>query len=368
MKIFVTGTRGIPYIPGGIESHCQELYPLIAQKGHNVTVATRSPYVKKKIPYWQEVKLCHLYAPHSKSFEAIVHTFLAILKAKSLGVDILHIHAVGPGLMVPFAKSIGHKVVFTHHGPDYKRQKWGKIAKTILVLGEYLASKYADEVITISKEIQNLLKVKYDRKSNLIFNGVTIPLKSKRTDFLEKLSIKPQNYIFSAARFVPEKGLHDLIEAFKSIKGDWQLVIAGDADHETAYSKRLKELAQQDKRIILTGYVTGEELNQLFTNARLFVLPSYYEGLPIALLEAMSYDLPVLVSDISANKEVPLEDKNCFFRCGDIRNLEEKIKFQLQNPVSDELLAHYKKLLNSVFNWKIISDQTIDVYVKAINK
>jgi Domain of unknown function (DUF1972). len=158
MKIFVTGTRGIPDIPGGVEKHCQELYPLIAQMGHEVFVATRKPYVSKGLEEWNGVKLVHIYAPHKKSIEAVVHTFLAVIKAWNLNTDIIHIHAVGPGLMVPFAKMLGLKVVVTNHGPDYDRQKWGKAAKMMLRMGEYLGGKFADNIVVISTVIQDIIR------------------------------------------------------------------------------------------------------------------------------------------------------------------------------------------------------------------
>lgn len=325
MKIFVTGTRGIPDIPGGVEKHCQELYPLIVAMGHEVVLATRTPYATVQNQEWSGVLLEHIFAPHKKSLEAIVHTFLAIIKARLLNVDIVHIHAVGPGLMAPVARLLGLKVVVTNHGPDYDREKWGRAAKAMLRLGEYLGGKFANEVIVISKVITRIIQKRSGRSSHLIYNGVRLPEKSRCTDFLDSIDTIPGNYIFTAARFVPEKGLHDLIEAFATVPGDLQLVIAGDADHETDYSREIKTKASIDKRIVLTGYITGKNLNQAFSHARLFVLPSYHEGLPIALLEAMSYGLPVLVSDIPANKEVDLAQER-YFRCGDVQELKKKLK------------------------------------------
>jgi len=152
MKVFVTGTRGIPDIPGGVEKHCQELYPLIASGGHEIILATRKSYVKNRIDKWQGVKLSHIFSPHKKSLEAIIHTFLAVIKARFLNADIIHIHAVGPGLIVPLARLLGLKVVVTNHGPDYDRQKWGRSAKVILRLGEWLSGCFAHEVIVIIKD------------------------------------------------------------------------------------------------------------------------------------------------------------------------------------------------------------------------
>lgn len=367
MRIFVTGTRGIPDIPGGVEKHCQELYPLIAAAGHEIIIATRSSYVNERVDSWHGIRLSHLYAPRNKSMEAIIHTMIAVLKARFVNADLVHVHAVGPGLLVPLARMLGLKVVVTNHGPDYDREKWGSAAKKVLRLGEYLGGKFANEVIVISSLIGGIVKRRCGRDVQLIYNGVTVPEKSKKKDFLEEKGVEPGNYIFTAARFVPEKGLHDLIDAFVQLNGKQQLVIAGDADHETSYSRSLKQLAAKYERIVLTGYVTGETLNQLFTHARLFVLPSTHEGLPIALLEAMSFGLPVVVSDIPANREVDLPLEN-YYKCSMIKDLKDKIKLMLAKDMSGKELAFYKKLIREKYNWKKIAEQTLSVYYKVVGE
>jgi glycosyltransferase involved in cell wall biosynthesis len=366
MRIFVTGTRGIPNIPGGVEKHCQELYPLIAAMGHQVTVATRTPYVKEHAASWQGIQLAHLYAPHKKSLEAIVHTFLAVLAAKKNQADLIHIHGVGPGLLAPFARLLGLKVVVTNHGPDYDRQTWGLPAKTILRMGEYLGGKFANQIIVISSVIAEIIRKRCGRESNLIYNGVPLPDRSKFTSYLDRKGIKPKNYILAVARFVPEKGLHDLIKAFADLEGHYQLVIAGDADHATNYSRQLKELAATDERIILTGFITGEDLNQVYTNARLFCLPSYHEGLPIALLEAMSYGLPVLVSDIAANREVDLPAER-FFKCGDPKDLHQKLHKLIDLELKEEEQQLLRAAILEKYNWQKIARQTVAVYGNILN-
>jgi len=368
MKIFVTGTRGIPDISGGVEKHCQELYPLIAAQGHEVFVATRKSYVKDPVVHkWRGVRLIHLYAPRKKSLEAAVHTFLAVLKAWRVKPDIVHVHAVGPCLMVPLARLLGMRVVMTHHGPDYERQKWNRPARLALRLGEWLGGCFANEVIVISRLIESLVWQKCRRSSTVIFNGVRLPEKTEKTDYLETIGVQPGRYILAVARFVPEKGLDLLIKAFKEIGGDFKLVVAGDADHEAVYSRNLKEEMAGDDRIVSTGYINGEALNQVYSHAGLFVLPSFHEGLPIALLEAMSYDLPVLVSDIPANREVDLPEER-FFRCGDVPDLKKKIAALWNKDLTVDEKNHFRSLLAEQYNWDKIARQTIGVYEKVLKK
>ena len=319
MKIVVIGTRGIPNIQGGVETHCEELYPRMVGLNYEVHLIRRTCYVPPDdhLTEYKGVQLHNVYTVRKITTETVLHTFLAVLWARKHGTDILHIHAIGPAIFTPFARLLGLKVVFTHHGPDYNRAKWGPVAKFVLKVGERLGTAFANEIIVISEVIKDLLENKYKRyDTKLVFNGVNPPVFSLKTDYIESLGLKPQKYVFTLGRFVEEKGFDFLMKAFNDLnQNEYRLVIAGDADHEIPYTKQLKKLAGMNK-VVLPGFIKGEELHQLFTHARLFVLPSFHEGLPISLLEAMSYRLPVLVSDIPANKKVSLPG-NKYFITGD---------------------------------------------------
>ena len=358
MKIVVAGTRGIPDIQGGVETHCEELYPRLAAMGHDVTVVRRSCYVtpQNKITSYKGVRLKDIYAPRKKSIEAIVHTFLAILYARRVHADVLHIHAIGPSLLVPFARLLGLKVVMTHHGPDYDRQKWNRMAKAVLRLGERMGAKYANEVIVISTVIDNILREKYHRcNAHLIYNGVNTPAIATTTGYIGSLGLESHKYVLAVGRFVEEKGFDLLVRAFDQIPHEgYKLVIAGDADHEDHYSTSLKQLAREHG-VVLTGFIRGARLNELFSHARLFVLPSFHEGLPIVLLEALSYHLPVLVSDIPANRLscLPADD---FFATGDIRSLAEALARKLAQA---DTRCQYDL---TPYNWDYIATQVDAVY------
>ena len=360
MKIVVTGTRGIPEIQGGVETHCEELYPRLVNLGCEVLLIRRSCYVKNNIKSYRGIELKDLYAPKQKGLEAFLHTFLSVFYAKKVKVDILHIHAIGPSIMTPLARLLGLKVVVTHHGQDYNRQKWGKFAKMVLKTGEYLSAKYANELIVISEEINSVIKQKYKRfDANLIYNGVNIPVKSNDTAYIQSLGLAPQKYIFTLGRFVEEKGFHGLIEAFTKLSNkEYQLVIAGDADHPDMYSEKLKQSAKENN-VILAGFVKGEKLNELFSNAKLFVLPSFHEGLPISLLEAMSYDVEALVSDIPANLEVNLP-REYYFQCGNWDDLRNRIEKKICKS------EHIKYDL-SRYDWDRIAEDTVAVYRRLMD-
>lgn len=362
MKIVVTGTRGIPNIMGGVETHCEELFPRIAAKGYDVTVIRRKSYVHDTLSEWNGVRLVDVETPKKKSFEAIIHTFRAINKAKHLGADVLHIHAIGPALLVPYAKMLGLKVVFTHHGPDYDRDKWGFAAKTMLKLGESMGCRFADHVIVISDVIKNLIAQRCGRTENvhLIYNGVPEPEICDYPEYFEELGIVKEKYILGMCRFVPEKHLHDLVDAYVKLKSehrvpeDVRLVLAGDTDFEDDYSKELKQKARKNE-VVLTGFIRGKKLHSLLTNALCYSLPSSHEGLPIALLEAMSYCLPVITSAIPANLEVGLE-YSCYHEVGDVEALTNKLETICKQPLQR---INYDM---SKYDWDVIAQQVTEIY------
>ncbi len=362
MRIAVIGTRGIPGIQGGIETHCENLYPRLVKLGCEITVIRRNGYVNKEIFDGEEfegVKIIDAYSPKIKSFEAIVHSLVGLIYAKKIRAEIVHIHAIGPSLVAPLARLLGLKVVVTHHGPDYNRQKWNKTAKAMLRFGEKMAARYANKIIVISDVIKKLMIDKYNCRSKLelIFNGVELPTMLPQTDYIKSLGLETQKYVIAVGRFVEEKGFHDLIDAFERIKTDCKLVLVGDADISSVYSEKLKDKARRSG-VILTGFIKGDSLKQIFTHARVFVLPSYHEGLPIALLEAMSYNLNVLVSDIPANMEVDLDHEN-YFKVGDIKELSHKLERKLQG---DRGSNSFRKVIEENYDWDSIAKQTYNVY------
>jgi len=361
MNVTVTGTRGVPFIQGGVETHCEELFSRVSRlkRKTKIKIIRRSGYVTEtnNVPSYKGMKIVTLYSPRNKMFEATLHTAFAVLYAGIKRPDVLHIHAVGPSLLTPFARLLGLKVVMTHHGPDYERAKWGKVAKLVLRVGEWAGVTFANRVIVISEGIGKGIEAKYGRKDySLIANGVPAAIKNEGVDYLEEIGVEKDKYIFTLGRFVPEKGFNYLIKAFKlsESSANYKLVIAGDCDHHSCYADNFKLLAQKNG-VILTGFIKGEKLQQLYTHARLFILPSFYEGLPISLLEAMSYKLDILASDIEPNKEVKLPAA-FYFKKGKSEDLKNKIDSKLHEPTK---AVEYDM---SRYNWNNIAIQTQAVY------
>jgi glycosyltransferase involved in cell wall biosynthesis len=368
MRIAVLGTRGFPNVQGGVEKHCEELYPRLVKLGCDVTVFARTPYIvrEKRIPEWKGIKFIYLWCPQTKSLEAITHTALGILKARTMSPDILHIHAIGPSLLAPLARAFGLNVIMTHHGPDYEREKWGDIAKSVLRRGEQAGVRYSNAIIAISKGITRHIENTFNKKARYIPNGVSMPTLEPPGDELARWELRPGQYVFTACRFVPEKGLLDLIEAYRAIiSPPFKLVIAGDADHESDYSREVKKLSAATPGVVLTGFLSGKRLGELFSNAGLFVLPSYYEGLPIALLEALSYGLPVLVSDIPQHREIDL-DESSYFSTGNRESLSEALLQAYNRGITDSEKRRYLSLVQNDYDWDAIATKVLNVFSEIV--
>lgn len=378
MKIIILGTRGFPNIQGGVEKHCECLAASLVKLGCEVIVLTRMPYVDKSLTEFKGVKLVALPAIRSKFFEAFFHTLIGVFVARCYNPDILHIQSIGPSFFALLARLLGMKVIVTTHGPNYKHLKWGGISRKIIRLFEYFGINFSNKVIAISKIIADEIKMEYNRNSAIIPNGVEIPQLAKSEVALRKYGLEKGRYILAVGRFVPEKGFSDLLESWelghgslansadaKLIVHDYKLVIVGEADHEDSYSKRLKAKGKGNS-VILTGRLTGEPLAQLYSYAGIFVLPSYYEGLPIVLLEAMSYGLSCIVSDIPANREFGLEE-NRYFKAGDIKGMAAKIHEYTLKSLDEKECEKQIEMVREKYNWENIAKQTLAVYKSVLN-
>ena len=366
MKIGIIGTRGFPEVQGGIETHCMELYSRIARNEDvTITVYRRTPYLNdtNKNAGYKNIRFVDIPVPKSKNFETLLHSFLATVHALFQGFDIVHYHNTGPGFFMPLLKITRAKLFFTYHNVSYSQKKWSRFAKWFLSTSEKVSMNSADYVIFISEVIKSEMLSRYRIKNYcVIANGVNIPVKSVKSDFIDSLGLQKKKYVLAIGRFLEEKGFDYLIQAFvKTGLKDYKLVIAGDTDYPTEYSDRLKALAGENG-VILTGFIKGEQLNQIFTWAGLYVMSSFEEGLPIALLEAMSYDIDALASDIPANLQVGLNSDD-YFKVGDVDELKEKIINKIRLGKGND----FGEILKQRYNWDTIAQETYNVYINNIN-
>lgn len=364
------GHKRIPSREGGVEVVVEELATRMVKKGHDVTCYNRdgkhvagSKFNNKELKEYKGVKLKKVITIDKKGLAAMTSSFFATIKALFSKAKVVHYHAEGPCAMMWIIKWLSNKkIIATIHGLDWQRAKWGGFATKYIKFGEKMAAKYADEIIVLSENVKKYFKDTYNRETIFIPNGVNKPDIRKAKIITEKYNLKKDDYILYLGRIVPEKGIHYLIETFSKIKTDKKLVIAGGASDTSEYYKDLKEKARDNKNIIFTGFVQGEELEELFSNAYIYCLPSDLEGMPLSLLEAMSYSNCCLTSNIDECSEV-LEDKGVTFEKSNVKDLEDKLNDLIENEIK---VKEYKKnaqefILNK-YNWDDVTDKTLDLY------
>jgi len=363
LRIMFLGLRGIPGVQGGIETHVEHLAPALAELGYLVDVIVRSRYMlDPALTTWRGVRLHRIWSPNSRRLETIVHSILGVLYAAIRRPDILHIHGIGPSLTVPLARLAGLRVVVTHHGTDYDREKWARKEKAVLRWGESLGMRFANAVIVITRGLGALVSGKYGRTATIIPNGVPRCEPVATVAALDRFGLAAGRYVLCVGRLVPEKRQLDLVEAFaRSHLSDWKLVLVGGADHDSPYSEKLREVAAATPNVVAAGTQTGQALAELYSHAGLFVLPSSHEGLPISLLEAMSYGLPVVVSDIPPHLELELEPWS-YFHLGDVDALAAKMDEIAIHPWSSEKREAIRDRVRREYDWGHIARETATLY------
>ncbi len=358
MRLAVIGIRGYPGVQGGVEIHCENLYPHFENK-IQVRVYRRKPYLTQLSHMEDEgVEFIDLPSSRIKGLEAVLHTFLCCLHLIFHRVDVVHVHNIGPGMFIPLLKLAGFRVCMTYHSANYEHKKWGAISKCILRMSEYISLNFADRIIFVNKFQLEKFRKRIQEKSYYLPNGINIKERTESKEFLNKIGAQEGEYLLSVGRLTQEKGFDILIKSIQDLPEVKQVVIAGSCDHGSAYFDKLKAL-DVNKKVIFSGFTTGEDLRELYSNAKLYVLPSINEGFPLVMLEAMSYNLPLVVSDIPATHLVKINADD-YAQPGNVEDFAQKIRLMLARqlgPVEYDLRE---------YDWDRIAQQTLDVYRKAL--
>ena len=352
------GHKIIPSRDGGVEIVVEELATRLAKQGNEVIILNRKRKNAAKTSFYKGIKLLNIFTVNIKSLDAIVYAFFATFRAKFLKSDIIHVHAEGPCFFLwLLGKHKKSKLIVTIHGLDWQRGKWGGLASKIIKCGEKQAAKHADKIIVLSNNVKEYFKKTYNRETIFIPNGVNKPELLEANIIKTKWSLEKDNYILFVARIVPEKGLDYLIEAYKNVENkiNKKLVIVGGSSHSATYFEEVRNKCAGDENIIMTGFQSGDTLAELFSNAYLYVLPSDVEGMPISLLEAMSYGNVCLVSDIPENKDV-IDSDSFTFKRSNVEDLENKLLY----AVESNLKTHKSQYIYK--NWEDVVNETLKVY------
>lgn len=382
MKIAMLGHKRIPSREGGVEIVVEELAVRMAQMGHQVTVYNRSGHnvtgkendnftYKKKFIY-KGVTVKTIHTSQMRNLNAILYALFATIRAGFSDCEVVHFHAEGSCAMIPLAKLFGKKCVATIHGLDWQRAKWSGFATKFLLLGEKMAVRYADTVIVLSQNVSDYFKTTYGRETVFIPNGIEQPIFWPPCVIKEQFGLEKDGYILFLARIVPEKGLHYLIEAYKKSGLTQKLVIAGGNSHSFEYEQSIDRMVEGNDSIIRTGFVQGRLLEELYSNCLFYVLPSEVEGMPISLLEAMSYGALTLVSDIPENLDVT-GNNAMSFHSTDVTDLTEKLKETAaiaQNSNREERFRkeNISQHVLTKFHWDDVVKRTLNCYENIICK
>lgn len=370
LKIAMLGHKRIPSNEGGVEVVVEALCARMAALGHSVTCYNRAGHhvsgAEHELPagsVYRGIRLVTVPTLERKGFAAVISSFFAAVRSAFGSYDVVHIHAEGPAFFCWLPKLFGKRVIVTVHGLDWQREKWnGGIASKFIHLGERVAVRFADEIIVLSENVRQYFLDTYGRATRFIPNGVSAPTLESPRLIAEKWGLQKDGYILYLGRIVPEKGETYLIEAFKQVKTDKKLVIAGGSSDTERYLRQLQNLAAGDDRILFTGFVQGKLRDELYSNAYVYTLPSDLEGMPLSLLEAMSYGNCCLVSDIPECAEV-VEDKAVLFRKSDVDNLRQKLQTLCDQPeTASQYKANAAQFILNKYGWDDVVDKTLALY------
>ena len=376
------GHKRIPSREGGVEIVVEELSKRLVTLGCDVTAYNRSGKnvageefgTAQGLKEFEGIKIKTVPTPESKQLNAFVYSALATVRAIFCGYDVIHLHAEGPAAMSFLPRLFRIPTVVTIHGLDWQRSKWGGFATKYLKFGERNAAKYANEIIVLSAAVKDYFKETYGRETNFIPNGINAATPAPAEIIKEKYALEKDGYLLYLGRIVPEKGIHYLLEAYSNAQTALPLVIAGGSSHSQEYFGELRaqaekiESSQSGKKIIFTDFVQGKELDELYSNAYVYILPSDLEGMPISLLEAMSFSNCCLTSDIPECTEV-CEDKAVYFEKSNAASLTEKIDMLCAQPEKVAALkAGAAEFITQKYNWTSVAESTLELYKKAAAK
>ena len=372
MKVAMIGHKVIPSRRGGIENVLTTLCPILVENGVDITCYNRSvdkvenEYVGTvQNKTYKGVKIKTAWTLNVRGFAAMIASFTAAIAASFCDYDVIHFHAEGPCAALWIPKLFGKKCVATVHGLDWQREKWGKgFASKYIKFGEKVLAKYADEVIVLSKAAYDYFKETYGRETTIIHNGISKPERKEAKIITEKYGLKKDDYISVVSRLTAEKGIHYLIDAYNSIETDKKLVIAGDTSDTDDYVKMLKEKAAGNENIIFTGFISGDVLKEIYSNAYINVLPSDLEGMSLCLLESLAYKNVLLCSDIPENTAVA-EDKATYFQKGNIEDLAQKLKMLCDDgELVEKLKDGVDEFVLNKYSWQDVAKETCELYKK----
>ncbi len=364
LRIAFIGGRGVISKYSGIETYYEEVGRRLAARGHELTVYCRNHFTPALEEY-QGMRLVRLSTIRSKHLETFVHTLLSTMHAATQRYDVVHYHTLGPALFSFIPRMFGARTVVTVQGLDWQRKKWGRMASAVLRLGEQASARFPNETMVVSRTLKKRYLDLHGKETRYVPNG-GVRRERREPRKIPEWGLEPGKYVLFLGRFSPEKGCHLMVNAFEQIETDAKLVMAGASSYCDEYSQELRQHVSE--RIRMLEWVSGETLDELLTNAMIFVLPSDMEGLSLALLDAMAAGLCVLASDVPENREA-VEGAGYLFRCGDAEDLAARLRFLIANPAVREAAGKAAaKRVREQYEWQEISESIERAYFEICGR
>lgn len=348
-KISIIGIRGIPARYGGFETLVENLAPFLVREGYKVIVYGRKKFVPKKLKWYKGVKIVMTPSLPTKHFDTISHTIFSIPHIIFTRPKVLFVlNLINIIFCLPL-RLLGIKIIVNVDGLEWERKKWGFFGKKAYQISAYLATKFANEIVTDAKVIKNYYEKKYKKNSTFIPYGFEIQ-KPIGLESVENLNLQVGDYFFWLGRLEPENNPEMVIEAFKMANTQKKLLLLGDNPYKKKYVKKLKNLANE--KIIMPGAIYGEGYSQLLHNSYCFIHSSEVGGTHPALVEAMGAGKPVLLLKNQQNYEVAGDFAIYFNNKQELKNL---IEWSDENP--QKLLdigKNLKKRAEENYSWKFV--------------
>jgi len=356
MNIALIGTRGVPASYGGFETFYEELGKRLAERGHEITVYCRESYYPEKVDKYLGMKLIYLPNLKKKSLDTLSHTFFSILHAIRQPYDVYMVcnAANSPVLLLP--RLLGKRIAINTDGLEWKRGKWGKVARTYYKVCERISTILAHRVVADSHGIQDYYASEYHVATTFIPYGAYLS-ESRKPDLLEKLGIKPGEYFLQITRFEPENNPLLTIQAYKQLDTGKKLVIIGGVPYKSDYSRQINIEAVGHPNIILPGSIYDKELlNEIWCNCFAYIHGNEVGGTNPALLQTMASGCFTIAIDVSFSRDV-LADSGIFF-ANDSQTLATRMQWALGH--GQELATYKEKAIERIrlhYSWDKVADE-----------
>jgi glycosyltransferase involved in cell wall biosynthesis len=354
LRVAILGTRGVPGSYGGFETFAEELGARLVDRGHEVTVYCRNAEHPRPASH-RGMRLVHLPAVRHKYTETISHTLISALHAATRRYDIVYVcnSANAPICYIPWLRR--QRTILNVDGLEWRRQKWGRLARSYYRWAARLAARMPIEVVTDARVIQDYYARVLNRRTPCFVYGTDTYPRGHLAERLRALNLEPDRYLLYVSRMERENNALLVVQGYGRVETDLPLVMVGDAPYAPDYVREVKAAA--DERVRFLGFRFGDDYHALQANARLYVQATEVGGTHPALVEAMGHGNAILAHDVPEHHEV-LEDAGVYFARQSPEDLGRIIAGLLADDAQvAELRERAERRVVERYSWAAVTEQ-----------